>query len=110
MVRFVGLLTVVLLSMAVLSRPAVPAQEEQACRDVSWLTSAVRYWESLHHEVPTSLEVLVAQELVERTPVDPWGTPYQLVRTSSGEAKVFSAGPDGRPHTRDDVLRCRSGS
>jgi len=34
---------------------------------------------------------------------DPWGTPYIYQRTGNGY-RLFSAGPDGKPDTSDDIL------
>ncbi|MHB0958685.1 MAG: type II secretion system protein GspG [Pirellulaceae bacterium] len=37
-------------------------------------------------------------------PPDPWGNPYLYELLSPSEYRVFSAGPDGKPNTADDVV------
>lgn len=52
---------------------------------------------------PTSLDVLASRDQpLGRRLQDPWGHPYQVRRTEAG-ASVFSAGPDGRVGTPDDL-------
>ncbi|HSD50897.1 MAG TPA: DUF4388 domain-containing protein, partial [Candidatus Methylomirabilis sp.] len=52
---------------------------------------------------PVSLEVLATRDpSLGRRLQDPWGHPYQFRRTQTG-ASVFSAGPDGRVGTSDDL-------
>lgn len=52
---------------------------------------------------PASLEILTTRDpSLGRRLQDPWGHPYQIRRTETG-ASVFSAGPDGRVGTPDDL-------
>lgn len=43
-----------------------------------------------------------AEPLLERPPIDPWGTPYQYTLSSNG-VRIVSAGRDKRHGTADDV-------
>jgi hypothetical protein len=52
---------------------------------------------------PASLDLLAARDpALGGRLLDPWGHPYQIRRTDAGAA-VFSAGPDGRSGTPDDL-------
>lgn len=45
------------------------------------------------------------ESLVESPPRDPWGNPVVYERSTPDRATLRSAGPDGKPGTRDDVRR-----
>ena len=57
-------------------------------------------------EVPAGLEALGTGERGRRLQ-DPWGHPYQVRRSDDPnlgpDVRVFSAGPDGRMGTPDDI-------
>ena len=36
---------------------------------------------------------------------DPWGNPLQFKISPSSRIKIYSYGPDGKPHTKDDIKR-----
>ncbi|MEK9137329.1 MAG: type II secretion system protein GspG, partial [Bacteroidota bacterium] len=47
-------------------------------------------------------ETYGGEPILERPPMDPWGTPYQYSLSSDGFS-IVSAGPDKRRGTADDV-------
>jgi hypothetical protein len=54
---------------------------------------------------PGSLEQLIAEKRISRKSIviDAWGNTYVYARADDAYT-LFSAGPDGQPHTADDVL------
>lgn len=50
------------------------------------------------------VETLVAAQVLERQPFDPWGTPYRyMLEANAAHPAVSSLGPDRTPDTADDV-------
>jgi hypothetical protein len=75
----------------------------RAQADLGELTRDLEQYLAATGGVPASLEVLATRDpSLGRRLQDPWGHPYQIRRTETG-ASVFSAGPDGRVGTSDDL-------
>ncbi len=54
-------------------------------------------------QLPDGLQDLVSAHIAQQVPVDPWGTPYIYRKKSATDYEVFSAGPDKKAGTLDDV-------
>src|SRR5581483_9645055 len=74
----------------------------QEMRAVEW--AVVRWQERGPGQCPPSLQALVRAGLLNRGPRDGWGRPLRLVRCDRAGLALYSVGPDGVAHTRDDVL------
>ncbi len=65
---------------------------------------AVELYRKEKGRYPESLEQLIAEKRISRKSVisDAWGNTYVYSTTGQGYT-LFSAGPDGQPHTSDDI-------
>ncbi|HEV7403889.1 MAG TPA: type II secretion system major pseudopilin GspG [Chthoniobacteraceae bacterium] len=96
------------------------AKTARAEGDVSTLATALTVYESLAHRFPSSeqgLQSLVARpttgplpaawtQQLSELPLDPWGEAYRYVQPGVHNPTAFdiySAGPDKRPGTEDDI-------
>ncbi len=68
---------------------------------VARLVKAIIEYKGINGDDPASLEELVPK-FISKVPVDPWGHKYRI---DTDWAVVFSCGPDGKPHTRDDIVK-----
>jgi hypothetical protein len=55
-----------------------------------------------HDKLPPDFDALAQDTGVAALPIDPWGRQLDFV-VEAGAIKLMSAGPDGKPHTSDDV-------
>lgn len=83
---------------------------DRASLDVVNLRRAVQTYRDRRGVWPSEarwIELLVAAQILEREPLDPWGRPYRYVleRVGEGEARpsVSCLGQDGVAGTADDV-------
>lgn len=117
-------LVIIGMIMAIVA-PNIMGQQEEAKTDkaridISALEDAMNMYKLRNNRYPTTeqgLEALVEETtieplpkrfpeggFIEKLPVDPWESPYQLV--SPGEFSkidIFSMGPDGVAGTEDDI-------
>ena len=56
-----------------------------------------------HGELPQDLDQAALGKIT-----DPWGGPFHYKRSTDDEFVLFSAGPDGKANTKDDIRRDRS--
>jgi general secretion pathway protein G len=88
---------------------ATPAQVQVARDDCATLTAAVRTFEVDMGRLPTAEEGLARlanaspARYISAIPQDPWGGAYVYRVVNNRSFEVFSAGPDGRPGTEDDI-------
>lgn len=117
-------LVIIGMIMAIVAPNIMGQQEEakidKARIDISALEDAMNMYKLRNNRYPTTeqgLEALVEETtieplpkrfpeggFIEKLPVDPWESPYQLV--SPGEFSkidIFSMGPDGVAGTEDDI-------
>ncbi|AIY64484.1 type II secretion system major pseudopilin GspG [Pseudoalteromonas piratica] len=117
-------LVIIGMIMAIVAPNIMGQQEEakidKARIDISALEDAMNMYKLRNNRYPTTeqgLEALVEETtieplpkrfpeggFIEKLPVDPWESPYQLV--SPGEfskVDIFSMGPDGVAGTEDDI-------
>ena len=88
---------------------------QRADMDVTNISVQVDLFQAQNLYLPTSLNDLVTKpsgnfskwrQLMPMVPVDPWGTPYILEakgRSTKSSYDLFSAGPDRKPHSEDDI-------
>lgn len=87
---------------------------QRAQTDVANVATQVQLYESMCYNLPSSLKDLVEKpgnvrnwhKFMESVPQDPWGVDYILEVPNKRSKKtydLFSAGPDRKPHTEDDV-------
>jgi len=96
------------------------AQGVRAKADIDGITTALRTYQGLNGYLPTTeqgLQALVTRpdtdpkpsqwhQLMDQLPKDPWGNTYFYVQPGKHNANSFdlySAGPDGKPDTADDI-------
>ncbi|TVR04019.1 MAG: prepilin-type N-terminal cleavage/methylation domain-containing protein [Deltaproteobacteria bacterium] len=84
------------------------ARLQDARVQVGQLGTALEEYRVLVGEYPQSLDDLVRPPgglapIRREVGSDPWGNDFQYRRTSRDAFELFSAGPDGRPGTEDDI-------
>ncbi len=52
---------------------------------------------------PSRLGEKVTEPLMDKIPLDPWGSPYVYEYQPGGKPLIYSLGPDKTPNTDDDV-------
>ncbi len=95
-------------------RLSVEARRQVAKVEIAGITAGVHFYRLHFDAYPTheqGLNVLTnyfethsfTGAILQRAPVDPWGTPYQYSRLSN-QFEIVSAGQDKRFETEDDVM------
>lgn len=101
------------------------ADRQKAVSDLITLENALDMYKLDNSRYPTSAQGLKAlvtkptQEplprnyrsdgYIRRLPQDPWGNDYHLTSPGlHGTVDLFSVGPDGEPHTGDDITNWQS--
>jgi len=96
------------------------AQDTRVKADVDALSTQLKLYAGLNGFLPTTaqgLDALVNQpsgeprprewrQLMDKVPLDPWGTPYNYAAPGTHNPKgfdVWSSGPDRLPGTGDDL-------
>ena len=82
------------------------ADGRTAQMEVSQLEQMVETYYMTEGQLPDNLNQLTegSQPITEEVPEDPWGNDYVYERHGEQEFEVFSAGPDGRAGTEDDIF------
>ncbi|MEC8652410.1 MAG: type II secretion system protein GspG [Planctomycetota bacterium] len=85
------------------------ARETTAKTNCTMIADSVRSYYSKNGTLPETLEELAEKDEkgrseLESLPLDPWGTPYELIPGDSPrDFEVISCGPDKQPETDDDI-------
>ena len=67
------------------------------------VAQAVEQYRVLERRCPRDIDTLVTRGLLRRTPTDPWGSAFRMECTRDARPYVWSAGPDRRFGTADDL-------
>ena len=83
-----------------------PSKKKMVQQDMTTLTQVSEMYQLRHGKLPDSCEQLLADDLVRKCTLDPWGTEYQLFVIHNGRSSigVRSAGPDQEHGTLDDLF------
>lgn len=112
----------VLLGIAVVNLKGTPdeariASAQQEIRTMELALDMYRMHNAVYPSTEQGLKALVEKPAEARkwqqggylktktVPTDPWGNPYKYLNpgTHGNELDIFSAGPDGRDNTQDDI-------
>lgn len=82
----------------------VTVRKETAKTDIKALKTAAQIYYMQNQEECPNVDLLVAEGMIEDDTrrVDPWSTPY-FFECADSKISVFSAGPDKREATEDDI-------
>lgn len=99
-----GILVILGGSVILITRPGLARDESISERNVTHLLGALADWRGSHEKECPTLGLLEAEGFLEPNARrdDAWGGTYR-VDCEGGELTLVSAGPDGKPGTKDDV-------
>lgn len=85
--------------------PMHSANKRTAEIDVRRLRESVQTYYTIEGELPETLDELTrgTTEIFDEVPTDPWGNDYIYEIKDDRKFEIYSAGPDGKPGTDDDI-------
>jgi len=90
------------------------ANKRAATAQLAQLSSAIKQYQLMMQQLPSSLDSLMTQpadlanpgdwtKLLDKIPVDPWNRPYEY-KVNGSSFELRSLGADGQSGTSDDIV------